>query len=145
KVKFKVLRDEQPQEIEVTLAERTGGARGGGGGRRGGPVASGVYVGITGEDAEGGVRLTSVVEDGPAAKAGLKSGDLVQAVNEKTLDKYEELVAEIRERKAGDKLKLKFQRNEQTQQVEVILAERSPGGGAASGGQSRTRPNGVAL
>jgi len=144
KVKVKVLRDEQPQEIEVTLAERTGGGRGGGG-RRGGAPASGVYVGITGEDAEGGVRLTSVVENGPAAKAGLKSGDLVQAIDEKTIEKYDQLIEEIRTHKTGDKLKFKFKREEQTQLAEVTVAERSQTTAGVMGGASRTRPNAASL
>ena len=141
KVKIKILRDDQSQEIEVALAERPAGR---GGGRRGGPAIA-VFIGITGEDAEGGVRLTSVVEDGPAAKAGLKSGDLVQAVNEETIDKYEKLVEDIREHKAGDKLKIKYQRNEQTHQAEVTVAERSAGSASTMGGPSKTRPNAVSL
>jgi S1-C subfamily serine protease/photosystem II stability/assembly factor-like uncharacterized protein len=145
KVKIKVLRDEQSQEIEVTLAERAGGARGGGPGGRRATAASGVYVGITGEDAEGGVRLTSVVENGPAAKAGLKSGDLVQAIDEKSIEKYDQLIEEIRTHKNGDKLKFKFKREEQTQLVEVTVAERSQTTAGVMGGASRTRPNAASL
>jgi photosystem II stability/assembly factor-like uncharacterized protein len=149
KLKFKVLRDEQVQEIEVTLADRPAGA--GGGGRRGGPAgggrggapAGGVYLGITGEDAEGGVRLTTVVDNGPAARAGLKAGDLVKTVGEKAVEKYEELLEEIRAHKVGDKLNFRLQRGEESQRIEVTLAERPPTTAGGPGGPSQTRPSGA--
>jgi len=143
KVKIKILRDDQPQEIEVTLAERPAGGPGGGRGQRGGrggAPASGAYLGVTGEDAANGVRLTSIVAEGPAAKAGLKSDDLVQSVNEKAIDKYGQLVAEIRAHRAGDKLKLQVLRDQERHQIEVPLAERSQ-----TGGPSQTRPSGASL
>src|SRR6185312_14234876 len=98
KVKIKILREGQPQEIELTLAERPPGQ---GGSRRAAPQQSAAFAGINGEEAEGGVRLTNVIENGPAAKAGLKAGDIVIAVEEKPIDKYEELVEMIRARKPG--------------------------------------------
>jgi len=139
KLKIKVLRDDQPQEIEVTLAERPPGA--GGGRRRSVPPvrdSGGVYLGIMGEDAEGGVRLTRVFEDGPAAKAGLKTGDLLQSVDEKAVENYQQLLDELRTHKVGDKLKLKLQRDDQIKHLDVALAERP-------GGPSRTRPSGGIL
>jgi S1-C subfamily serine protease/photosystem II stability/assembly factor-like uncharacterized protein len=145
KVKVKVLRDEQTQEIEVTLAERPagagGGGRGGRGGGRGGAPPAGPYLGITGEDAEGGIRLTRVLEDGPAAKAGVKTGDLVLAAGETPVPQYQILLELIRVRRVGDKLKLKLQRGDETQQIEVTLAERPQTGG----GRGQTRPSGGLL
>jgi S1-C subfamily serine protease/photosystem II stability/assembly factor-like uncharacterized protein len=136
KVKLKVLREDQTQEIEVTLAERPPG---GPGGRRGAP-ASGPYLGVNGEDAEGGVRLTTIVTNGPAAQAGLKTGDLVQQAGDKSIGKYEELIEEIRSHRIGDKLKLKLRRGDEDRQIEVTLGERPQ-----TGGRSRTRPSGGLL
>ncbi len=144
KVKLKVLREDQPQEIEVTLVERPAGQRGGG--RGGAPAATGPYLGISGEDAEGGVRLTTVVSNGPAARAGVKISDVVQAVDEKPIEKYEQLLEEIRAHRVGDKLKLKLQRGEESQQVEVTLGERPQvAGGRGGRGGSSTRPSGANL
>jgi len=93
-------------------------------GRRGGAGSGGAYLGILGSDAEGGVRLTEVVENGPAAKAGIMTGDLVTAVSGKAIQNYDQLVAEIRARKTGEKLKVKFLRDGQPQELEATLAER---------------------
>src|SRR5215831_3017167 len=37
-----------------------------------------VFLGVQGENGDGGAKLTRITENGPAAKAGLKSGDLVK-------------------------------------------------------------------
>src|SRR5207237_2865680 len=68
--------------------------------------------------------------------AGLKAGDLVSAVGPKTVDRYQELVEEIRTHKAGDKVQLKVRRGEEDKQIEVTLADR-PAQVAAT-----TRPSG---
>ena len=44
---------------------------------------------------QAGVLVTEVVEDSPAEKAGLKVGDIILAVNAKTVDSPEALVKEI--------------------------------------------------
>ena len=120
KLTYKILREGEPREISVTLAAGTagrggrgfGGGGGGGGGRggRGGAFAgagttqpAGAFSGLTGEEAEGGVKITAVTEDGPAAKAGLKEGDLIVSAGEKSIKTFEELQEEIRSRKVGDK------------------------------------------
>jgi S1-C subfamily serine protease/photosystem II stability/assembly factor-like uncharacterized protein len=152
KVKVKIVRDEKSQEFEVVLTERVGGRGGGfgggggggggfGGGRRGGGL-SGVYAGISGQDAPGGAKVTNVVPEGPAGKAGLKSGDLIKSVDEKAIENYEQLTEAIRARKAGDKLKLKYDRDSQAHETELVVADRPQGQGGAAG---TNRPSGVAL
>src|SRR5207237_4220473 len=117
------------QEVDLVLAERPQGQ--GGGGQRQGQgggfprnAQAGVYLGVNGEDAENAVRIINVIENGPAGKAGLKAGDLVSAVGSKTVDRYQELVEEIRTHKAGDKVQLKVRRGDQDKQIEVTLADR---------------------
>jgi S1-C subfamily serine protease/photosystem II stability/assembly factor-like uncharacterized protein len=143
-IKLKVMRDNQTREVELTLADRPQGqgqGRGGGGGRGGPPQATAPYMGVLGEDAEGGVRLTRVVEGGPAEKAGLKSGDVVQVIGDKEVKEYQEMLEEIRERKVGDKVKIKLTREGKSQQVEVALAERPRTGPGASSRPAATRPS----
>ena len=41
-----------------------------------------------GEDAEGGARLTRIVENGPAQKAGLQLDDVVLQLNDKEVKNY---------------------------------------------------------
>jgi S1-C subfamily serine protease/photosystem II stability/assembly factor-like uncharacterized protein len=154
KLKLKVLRDNQSKEVEVTLTDRQegqgprrfggeGGFRrgGGGGGSGGGPGAGGPFLGILGEDDADGVKLTRVVEGGPAEKAGLKTGDIVKSIGSKDVDRYQELLEEVRGRRVGEKLDLTVLREGETRKVELTLAQRP---GAASGPASRpaaTRPS----
>ncbi len=122
KVKIKVLHDAQSREVEVTLTARSPGQLTG---RRTAPASTGAFAGINGEEAQRGVRLTNIVENSPAAKAGLKSGDIVTSAEGKEIDKYEELVELIRSHKPGDKLDLKIKSGEESRQVALTLADRS--------------------
>jgi photosystem II stability/assembly factor-like uncharacterized protein len=97
-----------------------------------GTPPSQVYMGIVGENASGGAKLTQITPDGPAAKAGLKVGDVVKAVDKKAIANYEELGNLIRAQKVGAKLKLTIQRDKETLEIEVTLGKRpeqaAPGG-----------------
>jgi photosystem II stability/assembly factor-like uncharacterized protein len=97
-----------------------------------GTPPSPVFMGVAGENAEGGAKLTQITPDGPAAKAGLKVGDIIKAIDKKSLGKYEELAERIRRRKVGDKLTLTIQRDKETRDIEVTLGRRPeterPGG-----------------
>jgi photosystem II stability/assembly factor-like uncharacterized protein len=93
-----------------------------------------VYLGVTGEDAEGGVKLTQVTPAGPAAKAGLKVGDIIKAADKKPIGKYEDLVEQIRTHKIGDKMTLTIVRTEEIRDISVTLGRR-PESGRAGGRQ----------
>ncbi len=71
-----------------------------------------------------GVRLTGVVPDSPAAKAGLKKGDIIQKVGSFPTDDLAQLAHALREHKVGDKVNVQFQRQNKTLQVEVTLGKR---------------------
>jgi S1-C subfamily serine protease/photosystem II stability/assembly factor-like uncharacterized protein len=132
KLALKVARGTEEAEVTVTLDERPRGFGGRGG--IGGQPPSEVFLGIQGEDGpEGGARLTRITEDGPAQKAGLEEGDVIQAIDAQKIADYEAVTAAIRTRKAGDKLKLTVLRGADTKEIEVTLEPRP-------GGPSRTRP-----
>jgi serine protease Do len=57
------------------------------------------YFGITGGR---GVLVTSVSEDGPAAKAGLKAGDVITAVDGEAIDSPGDISSVINRKKEGD-------------------------------------------
>lgn len=82
------------------------------------------YMGIRGEDADVGMRITEVTAKGPAEKAGLKVGDIVIAVDGQTVHSYAELLVEIRKRSAGDKVKLEASRDRKSVTLEFELAKR---------------------
>ncbi|MCS6859802.1 MAG: PDZ domain-containing protein [Abditibacteriales bacterium] len=89
-----------------------------------GTPPSRVYMGIVGDDAEGGAKLSEITPNSPAAKAGLKVGDLITAVDGKPLKNYNELVEMIRSKKAGDKLKLTITREGKSVEITVTLEDR---------------------
>lgn len=136
KLDLTIRRGQQVQQVEVDLEERPQTLARFLGGGAGSPV----FMGIMGEDAEGGARLTQITTGGPAEKAGLQVGDIVTHVNDQPIESYQDLVAAIRGRQPGDKLKLKVRRQDQGLQLEVTLQARD--GAAtrpyayASGGQA---------
>jgi putative serine protease PepD len=68
--------------------------------------------------------LTSVASGTPAAKAGLKTGDAIISVDGKSVDGSLSLVAQVRERTAGDKVTIRIVRDGQTKDVAVTLTNR---------------------
>ncbi len=96
-----------------------------------------VYMGIVGESLpnDGGAKLNEITPDGPADKAGLKSGDVVIKAEGKPVAKYEDLVELIQAGKGGDKIKLTVKRDGKEIDLVVTLADRPLQGGAAGGGR----------
>jgi len=83
------------------------------------PAVARVY-GVT-----SGVTIASVTPNGPADKAGLKTGDTIVSVNGKPVKTGDELVAEISSLKPGTDAKLGYVRNGKDSTVEVTIADRS--------------------
>jgi len=81
------------------------------------------YVGIRIEDAaNGGARITSVVAGTPAAKSGLKVGDVIKAFDGKAVTSANAITADVSEAKPGQTVKVTIERNGVTKQVSVTLA-----------------------
>lgn len=83
------------------------------------------YVGAKGADDPDGCRLTAVDEDGPAAKAGLKVGDLVVKVDGREVKLYASLLRWLAETEPGETLSLEVKRGDKLLSLEVKL-EASP-------------------
>lgn len=73
---------------------------------------------------DGGGGTPAVTPDGPAAKAGLKSGDVITKFNDVPIDSGPTLISEIWTHKPGDKIKITYTRGGKESQVEVTLGER---------------------
>jgi photosystem II stability/assembly factor-like uncharacterized protein len=64
-----------------------------------------VYLGISGDDENGGAHLTTIVDDGPAAKAGFKANDTIIAADDKKIASYDALLDFMVTRKPDDVVK----------------------------------------
>ncbi len=90
----------------------------------------GATVDMSGKDSgakiatEGTNGTAAVTANGPAAKAGLKAGDVITRFNGKPIDSGPTLISEIWNHKPGDKVKLTYERDGREQTVDVTLGER---------------------
>ena len=71
----------------------------------------------------GGVEIASVESNSPAAKAGLRSGDVVIEADGHAVTKSEELNGTVRAAAAGSDLKLKVKRGSSTHDITVTLGD----------------------
>jgi S1-C subfamily serine protease len=93
-------------------------------------------IGVQGEDLSvaeatklslgqtGGVRLVVVSDELPAAKAGLKVGDVVVGLNGKPVENWNELRLEISRRRPGEVLTLNYIREGRGALARLTVAER---------------------
>lgn len=70
-----------------------------------------------------GLLVGGVGEDTPAAKAGLKVGDILVKADGKELAVNSDLTRILQEKEKGDKIKLEFYRDKKKRSVEVEVAE----------------------
>ncbi|MGX6605916.1 S1C family serine protease [Micromonosporaceae bacterium Da 78-11] len=81
-------------------------------------------LGIGVAEAEnGGALVSNVTANSAAAKAGLQQGDVVTAVDGKTIDDANDLVAAVQAGTVGQKMTIDFTRNGAKKTVSVTLAE----------------------
>lgn len=80
-------------------------------------------LGVNAEDrADGdGVRVLSVKPGSPAAAAGLREGDVITRIDNEKVASVDELQADLRGAKGGDKLKLDYQRGGKVSTVDILL------------------------
>jgi serine protease Do len=90
-----------------------------------------------------GALVQDVSPGGPAAKAGLKPGDIIRKLNGQTVGDSAELLAMVASTNPGSPVTLEILRNGQPQTVTVTLEQR-PANLAYAGGPSRS-PNQGAL
>jgi len=112
----KVIEKLWSDEQRIAYAPPKGGA-----GRRGG-----AYLGITADSdyAGGGCRIGSATEDGPAAKAGLKRGDVITRWNGKPVANAAALLTRIRAAKPRSEARLTVRRDGKAKVLTVKLGGR---------------------
>ena len=80
---------------------------------------NGGYAGVGAQIASGS---NAVDPAGPAAKAGLKAGDVITALDGRTITSAEELIALIRKHAPGDRIRLTYLRAGHRRTATVVLA-----------------------
>jgi serine protease Do len=75
--------------------------------------------------ANGGVLVSTVTANGPAAKGGVKPGDVIVAIDGKSIKDGDQLVADISSRKVGSSVQLGLLRNGNKESINVSIADRA--------------------
>jgi putative serine protease PepD len=82
------------------------------------------FLGVRVSDGNGGARIEEVTSGGPAAKAGLRVGDLVTKANGETIRSAAELSGAVASHQPGDKLELEVTRDGKQQTITAELGTR---------------------
>ena len=77
---------------------------------------------FTGTGAQISTDGAGVTPAGPADKAGLKAGDIITSLDGVEINNSDELIVAIRSKSVGDKVKIKFTRNNISREATVTLA-----------------------
>jgi len=81
------------------------------------------YFGL---NADEGVLVTSVDDDGPAAKAGLRAGDVILELDGKAIRRGRDLREQVSEAEDGEELAIRVQRRGEPLDLTVTLAKPEP-------------------
>ncbi|MET8632013.1 S1C family serine protease [Streptomyces sp. NPDC057746] len=101
--------------------------------KTGKPVYAKIGATVSLDEATGGAKITdqgaggsSAVESGgPAAKAGLKPGDVITKLDDRVIDSGPTLIGEIWTHQPGDKVTITYQRDGKPHTVELTLGSRA--------------------
>lgn len=85
------------------------------------PLSGTAYLGIVYEPVDGGASVNQVIEGSPAQRAGLRVGDVIQAVDGERLSQADQLRSLIQAHQPGDRVTLTVVRGSEDQQIVVIL------------------------
>ena len=128
-VEITLTRDKKQQKLKVTLGSRSSISAVPP--KTGNPRPS---LGVSIEEEPKGLKITSVVENGPAAKAGLRVGNVITLADSKAVTPRE-LPRILAEKKAGDKVKINYARGAEALAVDVTLELLAPAPPAAPPGR----------
>jgi len=97
-----------------------------------GPKPFNAFLGLVGEDRDGSPVITQVMPESPAARQGVKVGDVLVSVDEETLFQFDELLAVLRDKEPGERIKLSLKRGEEPLEIAPKLGVRPGAQGSAA-------------
>ena len=71
-----------------------------------------------------GVVITGVLQNGPAAQAGIQPGDVIASLNERPVDDVGSLLAEVAALKPGQTVAVEVWRQKQRQRLQITPGRR---------------------
>ena len=84
------------------------------------------WIGVTSQEMEGRVYVQRVQSDGPAERAGLKSGDILLGVGAEKITKLEDFYRNLwKDRKPGDDVPLTVLQGTEVRKIVVKSIDRS--------------------
>ena len=113
-----LLRDADDAEQDAPPAELAGEPKAS---EASGSIA---WLGVVEDPDQPGVQLLRVAPGSPAADAGLQPGDQITRIDEREVDHFGALQAEIRRRQPGQQAVLQIRRNELLYELRVRLGRR---------------------
>ena len=91
--------------------------------------------------ASNGVVITGIQPDGPADHAGLKQGDVILSIDGDTVQDGDELVAKVASTPVGQSVTIRYVRNQQEQETELVIGDRSKVFASILGTEEGYRPS----
>jgi serine protease Do len=89
-----------------------------------GVAANGPYLGVQTDPDAKDCKITSVVKDSPAEKAGFKENDVIVKFDDTKVSKADDLFEAIRKKKAGDEVSVEVRRGDETVTLKIKLGKR---------------------
>jgi S1-C subfamily serine protease len=83
------------------------------------------WLGIYPQVMAGHVVIGGVVTNGPAAKFGLRQGDIILAVEKKEIRSRQELYQEMWKKRPGERISFRILRDDQSFELEIVGADRA--------------------
>jgi len=83
------------------------------------------FLGVQGEPEGTTAKVARVYSGTPAEKGGIKVGDLIVEFGGKPVTDFTSLANLVAERQAGDKVKVRLKRGEESIELEIVLERRS--------------------
>ncbi len=88
---------------------------------------------------QSGVLVSQVFHNGPAAKAGIKPGDIILSINGENMTQMRELTSKVASLAPGSKANVEYLRSGKKRTTTMVLGEREEGEALAQGIEPRNR------